>query len=285
MPVALASLTAAAHWRSPGSTSAISRRWAMPPSVPGSASSAASPPTPAVTARSSSPLQRRIGLTVEDRPVSVRERRSGAPRPRRRSHQRRRRAADRGTVMGERIEINGHPTWVDDRGEGGDETVLLLHGGMSNSDELPACWRSRCSSGTACRVRPAGHGYTADLGGPFHYVDMADETIGVLEEVVGVRRTSSDGVTAASSGCSSPCVGPSRARIVAIGANYHHDGMMAVDFGESTSLGQEMIEGYAERSPDGLSTSPGCSSASSPWSRPSRRWPPGTWRRSPYRRS
>jgi hypothetical protein len=37
--------------------------------------------------------------------------------------------------MGERIEINGHPTWVEQRGETG-ESVLLLHGGMSNSDVL-----------------------------------------------------------------------------------------------------------------------------------------------------
>ena len=40
-------------------------------------------------------------------------------------------------------------------------------------------------------------------------------------------------------------------RLVTIGANFHHDGMMEIDFGESTSLGQEMFEEYAERSPDG----------------------------------
>ena len=37
--------------------------------------------------------------------------------------------------MGEQIEINGHPTWVEKRGSG-TETVLLLHGGLSNSDVL-----------------------------------------------------------------------------------------------------------------------------------------------------
>ena len=89
--------------------------------------------------------------------------------------------------MGERIEINGHSTWVDDRGSG-DETVLLLHGGMSNSDELsgvlaePLLERYRVVASDR-----RAHGYTADAGGPFHYVDMAGETIGVLDQVVGGR--------------------------------------------------------------------------------------------------
>jgi pimeloyl-ACP methyl ester carboxylesterase len=37
--------------------------------------------------------------------------------------------------MNEMIYIGGHPTWVDARGAG-DETVVLLHGGMSHSGLL-----------------------------------------------------------------------------------------------------------------------------------------------------
>lgn len=33
------------------------------------------------------------------------------------------------------VEIDGHPTWVADRGGSG-ESLLLLHGGLSNSDQL-----------------------------------------------------------------------------------------------------------------------------------------------------
>jgi hypothetical protein len=36
--------------------------------------------------------------------------------------------------MGEYVEINGHPTWVDQRGSG-DKTILMMHGGLSNSVE------------------------------------------------------------------------------------------------------------------------------------------------------
>ena len=87
--------------------------------------------------------------------------------------------------MGERIEINGHPTWVEQRGETGD-TILLLHGGMSNSDTLldvlsaPLTERHRLVA-----FDRRGHGFTADTDAPFHYDDMATETIGVLEKVVG----------------------------------------------------------------------------------------------------
>ena len=154
--------------------------------------------------------------------------------------------------MGERIEINGHPTWVDDRGSG-DETVLLLHGGMSNSDELtgvlaePLLERYRVVA-----FDRRAHGYTADAGGPFHYVDMADETIAVLEQVVGgaahLIGWSDGGIIALLVAMRRPDL---VARIVAIGANYHHDGLMPVDFDESTSLGEVMMQGYAERSPDG----------------------------------
>lgn len=83
------------------------------------------------------------------------------------------------------IDIDGHPTWVDDRGEG-DETVLLLHGGMSHSGLLLDAF----GDALAARYRVVsfdrrGHGRIADTGAPFHYADMATETIGVLESVVG----------------------------------------------------------------------------------------------------
>ena len=89
--------------------------------------------------------------------------------------------------MGERLEINGHPTWVDQRGDNGDP-ILLLHGGMSNSDLLldtfgtPLAQRHRLVA-----FDRRGRGFTADTDAPFHYADMATETIGVLEKIIGGR--------------------------------------------------------------------------------------------------
>jgi pimeloyl-ACP methyl ester carboxylesterase len=154
--------------------------------------------------------------------------------------------------MGERIDIGGHPTWVDDRGTGA-ETVVLLHGGLSNSDTMldvfgaPLVVRYRVVA-----FDRRGHGYTADIGGPFHYDDMANDTVAVLEHVVGgpahLVGWSDGGIIALLVAMQRPeLVG----RLVAIGANFHHDGLVPVDFGESTTLGEEMFQAYAERSPDG----------------------------------
>ena len=117
-------------------------------------------------------------------------------------------AGDRNAVMGERIDINGHPTWIDDRGSG-DETVLLLHGGMSHSDVLagvlaePLLERYRVVA-----FDRKAHGYTADAGGPFHYADMAGDTIDVLEQVVGGAAHLVGWSDGGSLPCSSPCADP-----------------------------------------------------------------------------
>ena len=66
------------------------------------------------------------------------------------------------------------------------ETIVLLHGGLGNGDELldhlgpPLAERYRV-------VAPdrRGHGRTADSDAAFDYEDMVDETIAVLEDVVG----------------------------------------------------------------------------------------------------
>jgi pimeloyl-ACP methyl ester carboxylesterase len=154
--------------------------------------------------------------------------------------------------MSERIDINGHPTWVDDRGSG-DETVLLLHGGMSNSDELTAVLAEPLLERyRVLAFDRRGHGYTADAGDPFHYDDMADETIGVLEQVVGgaahLIGWSDGGIVALLVAMRRPEL---VRRIVAIGANFHYDGLLPVEFDESNPLGEMTMQAYAERSPDG----------------------------------
>jgi pimeloyl-ACP methyl ester carboxylesterase len=154
--------------------------------------------------------------------------------------------------MGEYVDINGHPTWVEDRGGGG-ETVVLLHGGLSNSDLL----LDTLGAGLAERYRVVafdrrGHGRTADADGPLHYDDMVTETVGVLEKVVGgpahLVGWSDGGIIALLMGINHPdLVG----RLVPIGANYHYDGLGPIPLDADSPVMAMIAQGYAERSPDG----------------------------------
>ncbi len=155
-------------------------------------------------------------------------------------------------VMGRYVDIAGHPTWVEELGEGRD-TILLLHGGMSNGDQLldaiggPLGERYRLVA-----FDRRGHGRTADTEAAFHYDEMAAETIAVIEQVVGgpVHAVGwSDG------GIVSLLVAQRRpdliTRQVLIGTNYHHDGLRPFDIDPSSPLASAMYDAYLERTPDG----------------------------------
>jgi pimeloyl-ACP methyl ester carboxylesterase len=154
--------------------------------------------------------------------------------------------------VGGYVDIGAHPTWVDERGRGV-ETVLLLHGGLSNSDDLldtigaPLAERYRVVA-----FDRRGHGRTADTPDAFHYDDMATEAIGVLERVVGDRAHLvgySDGAIVALLVAMQQ---PDRAaKIVLIGGNYHHEGISLPSFDAGSSLVAELAERYGQRSPDG----------------------------------
>jgi pimeloyl-ACP methyl ester carboxylesterase len=159
---------------------------------------------------------------------------------------------DRGLHVGERIEINGHPTWVDQRGTIGDP-ILLLHGGMSNSDTLlDALGSSLAERNRLVAFDRRGHGHTADTDAPFHYDDMATETIGVIEQVVGgpahLVGWSDGGIVALLVALRRPeLVG----RLVLIGVNFHHEGVLHLDLDPTSTVAAMLTQSYAERSPDG----------------------------------
>ncbi len=153
------------------------------------------------------------------------------------------------------LDVDGHPTWVTITGQTAAtaDTILALHGGMPNSDELLDPLSDKL--GATYRVigfDRRGHGRTTDTDAPFHYDDMATETIGVLESVVSgpahlVRR--SDG------GIVAMLVALRRSdlvnRLVLIGANFHFNGQRRLEYGRDSPVVTRLRTAYAERSPDG----------------------------------
>jgi pimeloyl-ACP methyl ester carboxylesterase len=151
------------------------------------------------------------------------------------------------------VKISGHPTWVDDRAGPG-EALLLLHGGLGSSDDdlLNSIGPALVDRYRVVAFDRRGHGHTADTDADFHYSDMAAETIGVLEHVVGgpahLVGWSDGGIVALLVALARPDL---VRKLVVIGTNYHRDGVLPIEAGPQSLLGQALATAYAERSPDG----------------------------------
>ncbi len=81
---------------------------------------------------------------------------------------------------------------------------------------------------------------------------MATETIGVLEQVVGGRAhlvgLSDGGIVGLFVAMRRPELVD---RLVVIGTNFHHDGVLPLELGEDSPVAAQLFEAYAARSPDG----------------------------------
>jgi pimeloyl-ACP methyl ester carboxylesterase len=155
--------------------------------------------------------------------------------------------------MGEYVDLNGHPTWIETLGHG--PPVLVLHGGFSNSDRLLDVFARLSDEHRLIAFDRRGHGRTADTAAPFHYRDMAIEAIAVLEQVAGEAAHligySDGGVIALLVALARRGLVRS---LVLIGVNYHVDGLVPGvfdDVGPDSELVGFTLPGYAERSPDG----------------------------------
>jgi pimeloyl-ACP methyl ester carboxylesterase len=154
--------------------------------------------------------------------------------------------------MGQYVDLAGHSTWLEQTGAG-DETVLLLHGGLSSCDDLLGSIGPMLAQHyRVVAFDRRGHGRSADTDAPFHYADMAGQTIDVLTTVVGGPAHLvgfSDG------GNIALLVALDRAdlvrKIVPIGANFHHSGLPPLPFEPGSPTAEMLGDAYGRRSPDG----------------------------------
>jgi pimeloyl-ACP methyl ester carboxylesterase len=151
------------------------------------------------------------------------------------------------------IMLNGHRTWAKVSKKNA-PTLVLLHGGMSNSESMlgsigPALSRHYRVAAFDRR----GHGRTADTPSAFHYDLMAAETIAFLEylgtpaHLVG---HSDGGIVALLVAMRRPDL---LGRVVAIGTNYHYEGLRPMEeFKLDGPDFDRWAQWYAQRSPDGI---------------------------------
>lgn len=150
------------------------------------------------------------------------------------------------------LDIDGVNTWTETRGSG-EQTVVLLHGGLGNSDQLFDAIGSGFEPGyRVVGFDRRGHGYTADTEEPFHYDDMATHAIKVLERLDASKAHlvgwSDGGIVAMLVALRRPDLVD---RLVLIGTNIHFEGLVELDLGGDSPVGDAMLEAYAARSPDG----------------------------------
>ncbi len=149
------------------------------------------------------------------------------------------------------ITFRGHCFWYDECGEG--DALVALHPGLVDARAYGPnmeAWSERFRVYTPER---RGHGHTADVDGPLTFMDMADDTIGFIESVIGgpVRLLGcSDGaMVALLAAASRPDL---VSRLVVIAGPAHHNGWYRGVIDGSTDAPDFMHTMYGEVSPDGI---------------------------------
>ena len=151
------------------------------------------------------------------------------------------------------ISLNGHPTWTYVSKRKKKPSLVLLHGGMSSSGSLLRNLAPHFDKNyRVAAFDRRGHGRTADTDAPFHYEEMADETIAFLEHLGGkhfVVGHSDGGNVALIVAMRRPDL---LKRVVLVGANYHFDGMRLMPmFHLEGEQFEEWATKYGELSPSG----------------------------------
>jgi len=151
------------------------------------------------------------------------------------------------------IDLNGQRTWaLVPRKKG--ETVLLLHGGMSSSASmLTSIGPHLKKKFHLAAFDRRGHGKSPDNEKPFHYDEMADQTIAFVEHLgrkVHLVGHSDGGNVALLVVLKRPDLVK---RAVLVGANFNHRGLVPVEPTRVDSPGfQAWAEKYAASSPEGI---------------------------------
>jgi pimeloyl-ACP methyl ester carboxylesterase len=153
------------------------------------------------------------------------------------------------------LSISGYPLWSFEWSNNG-EAVLLLHGGLSNTDSFADVMVTPLQdSFHLFAYDRAGHGRSADQPGSFHFNFQRDEAIAFISEVIKqpVHLVGySDGANIA---LMVAIARPELVKsIVSIAANFNADGIVELPVFDPAGISDEERAEYALMSPDAPET-------------------------------
>jgi len=153
------------------------------------------------------------------------------------------------------LKVSGYPLWSYEWDNNG-EAVLLLHGGLSNTDSFADVMVSPLeNSFHLFAYDRAGHGRSADQPGSFYFNFQRDEAIAFITDVIKgpVHLVGySDGANIALMvAIARPDLVKS---IVSIAANFNADGIVELPIFDPAGISDEERAEYAEMSPDAPET-------------------------------
>ncbi|WP_433356029.1 alpha/beta fold hydrolase [Microtetraspora malaysiensis] len=156
--------------------------------------------------------------------------------------------------MADYIEINGIPTWYDERGSGA-EALVLLHGGFSDSRDFAGNLDTLADHFTVFMPDRRGHGRTPDAPGPITLPLLVEDAIAFCEFAVKKtdRRVNLAGYSFGGTIALAVALRrPDLVRaLVLISTAFHHEGMIVAPSGDGSAMPEQVVAAYAEVSPDG----------------------------------
>jgi pimeloyl-ACP methyl ester carboxylesterase len=149
------------------------------------------------------------------------------------------------------VELGGVRTWYGEQGAG--DPLVLLHPGLVDARAFGAnlaVWSARFHTFTPER---RGHGHTPDVEGPLTFEQMAADTAGFIETVVGgptrLLGVSDGAIVALVTAVRRPDL---VTRLVAISGPAHHHGWLPQAIDPANQAPAFMHQAYGEVSPDGI---------------------------------
>jgi pimeloyl-ACP methyl ester carboxylesterase len=149
------------------------------------------------------------------------------------------------------VDLNGIRSWYDERGAG--DPLIFLHGGIVDSRFYEQNTEALAEHFHVYSQHRRGHGRTPDVEGPMTFEAGVDETVALLERVVGAPAHLVGHSNGAFIGLLTALRRPDLVRrLVMVSGGFHRDGLVSEQPGENPDAPlPDFAASHAEVSPDG----------------------------------